>query len=157
MSNIAKSTMANAFYQARCQASIHNDALGSRDGAAEIMSIDRGRLYKIEKGVANPYPEEVLLMADLYSTPELKNYYCTTTCPLGQDMPKVSVQDLDRITVRALNVFRKIDSAKEILLDVAEDGQISGDEKEDMEKVLQTLDEMEEITQSLKLWVKKNM
>lgn len=59
MSNITAKTASNRFYQARCTAAAHNDQLSSREGAADLMSIDRGRLYRIESGVADPYPEEV--------------------------------------------------------------------------------------------------
>ncbi len=157
MANIAAKTSSNAFYQARCAAAAHNDQLRSREGAADIMSIDRGRLYRIESGIVNPYPEEVHLMADLYNAPELRNSYCTEICPLGCDMAKVYVAELDRIAVRALSSFRKIGEVGETLLDITADGVISEDEKEAMEMVLRNLGELEQISQSLKLWVKKNM
>ena len=121
------------------------------------MSIDRGRLYRIESGIANPYPEEIRLMADLYNAPELENYYCTSMCPLGGDMPRIDVADIDRISIRALSTFRKIAETKELLLDITEDGVISDDEKGDLKKVLENLEELEQITQSLRMWVKKNL
>ena len=83
MSNIASKTSSNVFYQARCEASTHNEQLKSREGAADIMSIDRGRLYRIESGIANPYPDEIHLMADLYNAPELEKFYWTGSCALG--------------------------------------------------------------------------
>ena len=100
MSNIAAKTSSNIFYKARCDAAAHNEQLSSREGAADYMSIDRGRLYRIESGIATPYPEEIRLMADLYNAPELENYYCRTMCPLGNEMPKAELADLDRITLR---------------------------------------------------------
>ncbi len=157
MSNITVETSSNAFYQARCAASTHNEQLRSREGAADIMSIDRGRLYRIEKGLINPYPEEVHLMADLYNAPELRNYYCTGICPLGCEMPKADVVDLDRITVQALSSFRRLGTTKEILLDITEDGIITEDEKLDMQKVLDDLEELETVAQNLRIWVKKNL
>ena len=157
MANIAAKTSSNVFYKARCAASAHNEQLSSREGAADIMSIDRGRLYRIESGIANPYPEEIRLMADLYNAPELENYYCTNICPLGGEMPKADLADLDRISIRALSTFRKIGETKELLLDITEDGVISEDEKGDLSKVLENLEELEQIAQSLKLWVKKNL
>lgn len=157
MSNIAARTSSNAFYQARCKASTHNEQLSSREGAADIMSIDRGRLYRIESGVTNPYPEEIHLMADLYNAPELENYYCRTMCPLGCEIPKAELADLDRITVRTLSVFRKIGETKELLLDITEDGVIEESEKADLEKVLKNLEEVEQIAESMKLWIKKNL
>lgn len=157
MANIAAKTTTNVFYKARCAAAAHNEQLSSREGAADIMSIDRGRLYRIESGIANPYPEEIHLMADLYNAPELENYYCTNICPLGGEMPKADLVDLDRISIRALSTFRKIGETKELLLDITEDGVISEDEKGDLSKVLENLEELEQIAQSLKLWVKKNL
>ena len=157
MANIAAKTSSNVFYKARCAASAHNEQLSSREGAADIMSIDRGRLYRIESGIANPYPEEIHLMADLYNAPELENYYCTNICPLGGEMPKADLADLDRISIKALSTFRKIGETKELLLDITEDGVISEDEKGDLNKVLENLEELEQIAQSLKLWVKKNL
>jgi hypothetical protein len=157
MSNVTAKTSSNVFYKARCSAAMHNEQLSSREGAADIMSIDRGRLYRIESGIANPYPEEIHLMADLYNAPELENYYCTNMCPLGRDMPIVKMVDLDRISVRALSTFRKIGETKDLLLDIVEDGVIDESEKADMQKILKNLDELEQIAQSLKLWVKKNL
>lgn len=157
MANVAAKTSSNVFYKARCMAATHNEQLSSREGAADIMSIDRGRLYRIESGIANPYPEEIHLMADLYNAPELENYYCTNICPLGGEMPKADLADLDRISIRALSTFRKIGETKELLLDITEDGVISEDEKGDLNKVLENLEELEQIAQSLKLWVKKNL
>lgn len=157
MSNIAARTSANVFYKARCEAATHNERLSSREGAADIMSIDRGRLYRIESGIANPYPEEVHLMADLYNAPELRNYFCKNVCPLGEDIPRAEIADLDRITVRTLSAIRKLEETKELFLDITEDGVIDESEKGAMEKVLQRLEDLEQITQNLKLWIKKNL
>lgn len=157
MSNLTAETSSNAFFQARCEAAAHNEQLRSREGAADAMSINRGRLYRIEKGVITPYPEEVHLMADLYNAPELRNYYCTEMCPLGCEVSKAAVEDLDRITVRAVSSFRRLEKTKELLLDITEDGIVSDDERQDMHKVLESLEELEGIAQSMKIWIKKNL
>lgn len=157
MANITAKTSSNIFYKARCEASTHNEQLSSREGAADYMSIDRGRLYRIESGLIVPYPEEIKLMADLYNAPELENYYCRTMCPLGGEMPKAELTNLDRITVRTLSVFRKIGKTREMLLDITEDGVIDENEKPELEEVLRNLEEVEEIAQSMKLWIKKNL
>lgn len=65
MANVTAKTSSNIFYKARCEAATHNEQLSSREGAADYMSIDRGRLYRIESGIAVPYPEEIRLMAEL--------------------------------------------------------------------------------------------
>lgn len=157
MANIAAKTVSNIFYKARCEAAKHNEQLGSREGAADIMSVDRGRLYRIESGIANPYPEEIHLMADLYNAPELRNYYCREICPLGADVPMLELEDLDRITVRAMASLRKVAETKELLLDITADGIITDEEKPDLKKILTTLDEITVIAQSLKVWAEKNL
>lgn len=157
MANVTAKTSTNVFFKARCAASAHNEQLKSREGAADIMSIDRGRLYRIESGITNPYPEEIHLMADLYNAPELRNYYCREMCTLGCDMPVLELDDLDRITVRAMASLRKVTETKEILLDITADGIITDEEKPTLKKILATLDEITVIAQSLKVWAEKNM
>lgn len=157
MANIGKNTRFNMFYKARSEASKHNEQLSSRSGASELMCIDQGRLNRIENGVANPYPEEVRLMADLYNAPELENYYCTHMCPLGYGKPKTEIADLDRITLKTIAVFRKLESMSETLIDITEDGIISEEEKPDLKRIIGNLEELEKVTQNLKLWAKKNL
>ena len=57
-----KATLAsdNVFYTARYAAAKNNRSFNSREGAAEIMGINRTRLARIELGQLCPYPEEVL-------------------------------------------------------------------------------------------------
>ncbi len=157
MSNVAAETSSNVFYKARCTASKHNEQLRSREGAAAMMAVDRGRLYRIEKGVAVPYPEEVHLMADLYNAPELENYYCTAVCTLGGNIPKADISSLDRISLRAVYILREMDSVQKLLVDITADGVVSADEVEGMHKILGILEELEQVAQSLKIWVKKNL
>lgn len=158
MSKYATKAAGNMFCQARYEASKINDRLSSREGAAEELGIDRTRIARIELGSIIPYPEEVLLMADIYKAPEVRGNYCRELCPLGKGMPKIeSHQDLDRIALRALYSFRKINEAKELLLDITADGVITEDEKPDLEKIIATLDEVNEVTQNLKNWIEKSL
>ena len=157
MANVAAKTSANVFYKARCVAAAHNEQLSSREGAADTMSIDRGRLYRIESGLVYPYPEEVHLMSDLYNTPELRNYYCREMCPLGGDVPVLELKNLDRITIKAMASLRKASETKELLLDITEDGVITDEERPTLKRILGTLDEISAIAQSLKVWTEKNL
>lgn len=157
MPNVSEKTQGNVFYQARLRASTHNDQLKSREGAADIMSIDQGRLYRIESGIAIPYPEEVHLMADLYGAPELRNYFCRNSCPLGESVPEIDTNELDRIAIKTVSIFRKVSKTGNLLLNIVEDGKVSEEEKADMEEVVKTLEELEGISQNLRTWVKKNL
>lgn len=157
MSKFATKAADNMFCQARYEAAKSNERLSSREGAAEELGIDRTRLARIELGSTVPYQEEVLLMADMYRAPELRGKYCSEMCPLGKNMPKITDKDLDRLSLEALNSFRKINEAKELLLDITADGIIQEEEKEDLKKIVETLDELNEITSNLKVWIEKNL
>ena len=111
MSKFATKAAANMFCQARYEAAKSNERLSSREGAAEEIGIDRTRLARIELGSTIPYQEEVLLMADCYKAPELKGNYCREMCPLGKNMPKIENAGLDRISLRMLSSFKKINEA----------------------------------------------
>jgi len=128
MPKFATKAADNMFCQARYEAAKFNERLSSREGAAEELGVDRTRLARIELGSVTPYPEEVLLMADIY-----------------------------RIALRALCSFRKINEAKELLLDITADGVITEDEKPDLEKIINTLNEVNEVTQNLKNWIEKSL
>ncbi len=148
----------NVFCKARLEASKYNDKLRSRAGAAEALGYaSESTISDWELGISVPAPEVVLKMSDLYNAPELENHYCTSMCPLGGSMPKVDIEALDRISLRALAAFRDLEKTRETLLDITADGVIDEDEKADLQKVLGNLEELEQIAQSMKLWVKKNM
>ncbi len=113
----------SAFYKARIAASKCNDRLASREGASEELGIDRTRLARIELGSLNPYPEEVLLMADYYDAPELANHYCSQICPLGRKtVPPAEARSIDRLTIRIISALGEADGITEAILDIAEDG-----------------------------------
>ena len=137
MSKFATKAAANMFCQARYEAAKSNERLSSREGAAEEIGIDRTRLARIELGSTIPYQEEVLLMADCYKAPELKGNYCREMCPLGKNMPKIENAGLDRISLRMLSSLKKINEAKESLLDITADGIISEEEKPELKKIIQ--------------------
>lgn len=148
----------NMFCKARMEAAKYNGKLRSKEGAAEMLGVSTSTLSDYELGLTkNVPPDMVIKMADLYNAPELQNYYCTEMCPLGCDMPKTEIENLDRLTIRALSSFRKLEESKKILLDITEDGQIDESEKDMMADVLDNLKEISCITENLKIWAKKNL
>ena len=147
----------NIFCKASLDAARYNDKLKSRAGAAEALGYaSESTISDWELGISVPTPEAVLKMSDLYNAPELINTYCHNLCPLGWDIPEITAQDLDRISIKALSSFQKISKTKEELLDIVSDGIISEDEQPTLNKVLSSLDELNAVTQELKAWVTKN-
>ena len=132
MTRIAASTAANRYYLARMEAAKKNDRLSSREGASEETGIDRKRMQRIEIGTLNPYPEEVMLMADAYHAPELMNFYCTSACPIGQKMmPKA-------------------------LLSIAADGKLTEDELPAMEELLEAIKAISAVGYELEIFKEKH-
>lgn len=157
MSKYATKASENIFYKARSEAAKYHDRLGSREGAAEELGMDRTRLANIELDNIKPYPEEVNMMADTYRAPELRNYFCTSLCPLGACIPKAELGDLDRVTLKTLGALKEIEKSRELLISITEDGIISESEGHDLKKILDTLDQVGQAATSLKIWVEKNL
>lgn len=148
----------NAFCIARKKAAAFNDKLNSREGAAEVLGLDRTRMARIELGSLWPYPEEVLLMADGYNAPELLNHYCCDVCPIGcRSHQRLEVAELDRLTVKLMSAMRKGDDIKDLLLDITEDGAIDTDERPQLDRVIAYLDNVAKVAAELKLWAEKNL
>ena len=72
----------NVYFQARKKAAAYNERLWSREGAAELLGISVSTLADYELGNTKVVPvDKVVLMADLYKTPELITGYCMRECP----------------------------------------------------------------------------
>ncbi len=158
MSKTATKAVDNVFYKARMATAECNDKCNSREGAAEELGIDRTRLARIELGSINPYPEEVLLMADTYNAPELMNYYCYKMCPLGRKtVQPAELKGIDRITIQLITALGQSDCIKREILEIAEDGIISQDEKPRVQEIAAILDRISLAARELRLFIDKNM
>lgn len=157
MTRIAASTAVNRYYLARMEAAKTNERLSSREGASEETGIDRKRMQRIEIGTLNPYPEEVMLMADAYHAPELMNFYCTSACPIGQKIvPKAELRELDRLTVKFLNALERIKGADKSLLAIAADGKLTEDELPAMEELLEAIKAISAVGYELEIFKEKH-
>lgn len=156
MTKIAPSTAVNRYYLARMAAAEKNERLSSREGASEETGIDRKRLQRIEIGTLNPYPEEVLLVADAYHAPELLNYHCSHCCPIGQrTVPRAELNELDRITVKFLNALEQIRDSDKELLQIAQDGTLTADEVPQMEHLLIGIQRIATVALEIQIYLDK--
>lgn len=148
----------NMYYIARCEAAQTNEELNSREGAAEIIGIDRTRLARIELDTINPYPEEVLQMSRAYNTPELCNSYCAKECPIGKTSVKeVTIDDFDRLALKVLGSLKDIDALRMSLIAISEDGVISQNEEPTFRNILDSLEKISTNAKALQLWAMKNI
>lgn len=156
MTKIAPSTAVNRYYLARMAAAERNERMSSREGASEETGIDRKRMQRIEIGTLNPYPEEVLLMAEAYHAPELLNYHCSQCCPIGKrTVPRAEMNELDRITVKFLNALEQIRDSDKELLRIAQDGTLTADEVPQMEHLLIGIQRIATIALEIQIYLDK--
>lgn len=158
MGKKATKAVGNMYYDARSEAANANEAFASREGASELLHIERTRLANIELGNITPYPDEVKSMMEKYNCPELCNKYCANECPIGKGtVSEVKVDDLDRLSLKVLGSLKDIDSIRTTLIDVSEDGVISSDEEEAFNGIIESLEKIADSATALKLWAMKNI
>lgn len=156
MAKHATKAAGNVFYLARKEAETRNDRLGSREGVQEETGIDRTRLARIESGVLDPYPEEVLLLAQLYDAPQLCNHYCSQLCPLGQKtIPPCELLQIDRLTIKVLHAMKEAEGVEDDMVDIVQDGVITDDELPRLEEITTRLAAIEKASMELRMWINK--
>lgn len=156
MERASKKTNNNIYYACRKKAAEYNETLLSRDKAAELLGISTSTLANHELGITKNVPvDTVVMMADLYKAPELKNHYCKNECPIGKTMPIATAHDtLAGITVRLLNALddETLKGMKRELIAIASDGEITEDEKPKLEKAQKALDDLAVVISELRMF-----
>lgn len=156
MSKLLPSTGSNRYYLTRMKAAKHNERLKSREGASEETGVDRNRLQKMEIGTLNPYPEEVMLLADAYNAPELLNFHCARDCPIGKKiMPNVELSDINRLAIRFLNALEALKGTDIKMLEIAKDGELSKDEIPIAKKILEAAKEVSTVAYEVQIYIEK--
>lgn len=129
----------------------------SREQASELLeTIPPERIERIENEKVNPYPEEILLMAEKYKRPSLCNYYCSQQCPIGQQyVPEVEIKELSSIVLEMLASLNSVNKRKDRLIEIAADGKIDNDEIDDFIFIQEELERISITVETLQLWSEK--
>lgn len=136
----------NIYFQCRKTAALEDERLNSREGAAELLGISPSTLADYEMGVTKFIPvESVVRMADLYKAPFLKTRFCSRNCPIGSCSGALLPTEPKPIELVVLGIAkdmqaRKIESARDELIDIASDGRVDGEERTRLSKVISELD-----------------
>lgn len=131
----------------------------TREQASTLLEyISADRIEKIENERSLPHPEEVLTMAQCYKAPNLCNYYCSKECPIGQQyVPEIKMKDLSQITLEMLNSLNSLAKAKDRLVEITVDGEITKDEYQDFATIQKQLFQISLTVDTLQLWFEKNI
>lgn len=127
----------------------------TREKASEMTGfMSPEHIEKIENGKINVQPDDVMALAECYKSPKLCNYYCSNECPIGKKyVPEVQVKDLAQIAIETLNSLNRINREKDRLLEIIEDGKVTGDEISDFVSIKKTFDKISLSVNTLQLWV----
>ena len=154
MGREATKAAGNPWFEARKKASMYDDRLCSREGAADRLGMSVSAVADAELGLSKCMPvDKAVLMADLYNAPHLLNYYCLNECPIGCRLSlSAEVLSIERVTVKLLRELKvdKLGEIKDALLDIAADGKITDDEKPALQDVLEYLDSVAKTVSELK-------
>lgn len=154
MGREATKAVGNPWYEARKKAAEYDDRLSSREGAAERLGMSASSIADAELGLSKCMPvDKAVLMADIYNAPQLLNYYCLHECPIGcRHSVSDKLLNIDRITIKLLKSLQvdQLHELKDSLIDIAEDGVISEDEKPELKEILAYLDELAKTISELK-------
>ena len=121
------------------------------DGIAEY------RLVRIEDGSVTVQPEDVVAMARRYNEPALRNHYCCHECPIGRiDAPEVAeTASVHEVLTTMAVALRNANHHKIRLMEILNDGQLSGDEVEDFRQIAAVLENISQSIEALQLWCEK--
>lgn len=129
----------------------------TRDKASELLeSISPERIEKIENQRVEPHPEEILVMAEKYKSPELCNYYCANQCPIGiQYVPEVKVQNLSQIILKMVDSLNTVQDNQRRLISITADGMIDDTEIDDFVNIQEELEKISITVEALQLWTEQ--
>jgi len=148
-------TNENIYYRCRKDAAKHDGRLQSREGAAELLGLSVSTLSNYELGITKFIPvESVLMMADLYHAPELKAHYCKNVCPLGAEKDIcLTAGSIESIAVKmaCLNKSGKLDEISGKLLEIAQDGRVSDEERAELKGMAESLTGLTLLIQEMRL------
>lgn len=129
----------------------------TRDQASELLeSIPPERIEKIENERVEPHPEEILIMAQKYKSPELCNYYCSNQCPIGQQyVPEVKIQDLSQIVLKMVDSLNTVQDNQRRLISITADGIVDDSEIDDFVSIQEELEKISITVEALQLWTEQ--
>ena len=126
----------------------------SREDASKLLGlITPERLERIENNKFPVQPDEVCVMADKYKEPSLRNYYCSTQCPIGQQsVPEIKVKNLAEIIIQMVASLNSMKKKQERLIEITADGIIDNEELNDFIYIQKELERISVTVEALQLW-----
>ena len=131
----------------------------SREKASELLeTISPEKLERIENEKQLPTPEDVMIMADKYSEPSIKNYYCANQCPMGQHyVPRIEFDDLEKTVLKLVASLNAMNAKKDQLIEIASDGVVHDYELASFVNIQNELEKLSFALSKMEVWTEKMM
>ena len=131
----------------------------SREKASELLeTISPEKLETIENEKQMTTPEDVMIMAEKYSEPSIKNYYCANQCPMGQHyVPRIEFDDLEKTVLKLVASLNAINAKKDQLIEIASDGVVHDYELASFVNIQNELEKLSFALSKMEVWTEKMM
>lgn len=138
---------------------VRNNLGLSREKASELLeTISPEKLERIENEKQLPTPEDVMIMAEKYSEPSIKNYYCANQCPMGQHyVPRIEFDDLEKTVLKLVASLNAINAKKDQLIEIASDGVVHDYELASFVNIQNELEKLSFALSKMEVWTEKMM
>lgn len=133
------------------------DELGlSREKVSELTNLSPERIERVETGKVTILPEDVVQLAKCYNKPELCNYYCSHECEIGAlYVPAIQSEGVESTVLKMISSLNAMNKQKDRLIEIIEDGKVTGDEIEDFVKIQTALQKISMTVDTLQIWAEK--
>lgn len=119
----------------------------SQEALAEKLMVSRQAVSKWESGVTLPETEKLIIISNMFGVS--LDYLLKED--LGDKPHSRSTENLDRVILRFLGSAQDIDEISKMLIDIIQDGVIDDEEREKINSIMMTLDEITRNIQDIKL------
>ena len=129
----------------------------SREQASELLeTIDPSKLERIESEKQPPSADDVRIMAEKYGAPEIMNFFCASQCPMGKKyVPRVEYDELENTVLKIVASLNSMNSKKDKLIEIAEDGSISEDELIEFINIEKELLRVSMAISKMEIWIEQ--
>ena len=114
----------------------------SQETLAEILNVSRQSISKWELGTSLPETEKIIAIGELFGV--------SPDSLLRDSVSLDTKENQDRLVLKFLGSARDMDNISKELVDIVKDGVIDGEEKEQMDEILKTLDAVTKIIHEIK-------
>lgn len=127
--------------------------LTREEASAALETISKERIVRIESDQCAAYPDEVLLMSQVYKDATLCNQHCASVCPIGEQyVPPVKLKELTQIVLEILASLNAMEQQSDRLIDITHDGTINDSELQDFVNIQKKLEKISITVESLQIW-----